>query len=312
MCLLLAFPAAAEFNLSGSQCPHIQVLHRQDAGQVHEQYRGALESPQPAQVRDLVRAVNLLGPLSCLAVRRVAFINLAAEPEVIGWSMADSAQDLVYLNSASQALWDNLRLDGSPTARALAAQNFVHEASHVAVRLLQSRQRAEPADGEWSDVRVKGPRQRPDPSLWGDAAARQADSSIEALGLDRGVIRAWVDLHESWRSKGLAAAYYDDAWDHEATAEQDHAANGFASAYGGQAPIEDIAELAGWAATRPLFTAGARTAYKGAACEALRAQAGSIPDELAAIHAKLRFLLRLGVIDQAAFENCTGRAAREP
>jgi hypothetical protein len=312
-CILLSMPASGAISLPGSKCPHIKVLEKRDAAQVREEYRSRIDNPSSAQIRYLTKATNLISPLLCQAVRRVVYIDLAHEPGVSGWTMANEAQDLIYLNSAKRASWNNLKIEGSPTAQAKAIQNFVHESAHAAIRLLQSQQKNVPPPGELLGVQIKHVQSRPKPSLWDKSASGLARAVIDRLSLEQGVLREWVRLHESFRTRGLAGRYYGDDWDGDNTAILNHPKNGFTSDYGGQAPIEDIAELTGWAVAGHLFTGGAQSAHRGQACEALKSHDGTgVPDGLSAVYGKLGLLRSMEFIDEQSFLRCVGRDRKVP
>lgn len=311
-CLLLSSSASSAQSLKGSNCPHIKVLEKRDAGQVNSSYRDKVENPEPSQIRYLEKATQLFTPILCQAVRRVVFIDLTAKPGVGGWTQSNETQDMVYLNSTGQASWNYLKIAGSPTAQAKAIQKFVHESTHAAVRMIQSQQKSSPAPhrDEFLDVdlTIPGLINRPEPQLWSGTAIAIANAVIEKLRLEKGVIREWTRMHESFQAFGLAGEYYGGDWSDEGYDNLDHEENGFTTAYGGAAPIEDIAELTGWAVAGHLFTGGARADYKDRACQTLgNHQEKEVPGHLAAVYAKLSFLQSLGFIDKQSFQRCVGK-----
>ena len=285
--VLFVFSAHSETRLNNRNCPHVVVLDKRDSNQVYFKYDSRIENPGEAQIRFLNKALDRFTPILCQAVRRVVFIKLSDKPTVGGWSMSNDRQDLVYLSSYRTQSWNEPKIAGSPSAQAKANQKFVHESSHAAIRLLQSRQKSSPLG------MLQG---RPDSNLWTVTAGNMAKAIIQRLRLEKGVLREWLRLHEAFQGFGYAGAYYGEDWAKNSTAAVDHVKNGFASAYGGEDPMEDIAELVGWAIAGDLFTAGARRELKGEACITLGVHDKTgVPSRFAAVYTKLRFLQSMGV-----------------
>jgi hypothetical protein len=297
-CVLFSPDVSSAIQLNDSSCPHIRVLEKSNSDEVSFTYDDDIENPSERQIEQLEVAVGYFTPLLCQAVRRIVFARRPNSPGTGGWSMSNDRQDLVYLNVLNSNAWNHANLGASAASRASAVQVLVHESAHAAVRLLQSKQKSSSAGAL---------QERPNADLWSGTATSLAGDIIKNSRLDKGVIREWARLHESFQNAGIAGEYYGGDWTEMSGAAFNHVNNGFASAYGGAAPIEDIAEYTGWALTRDLFTGPAQANSNDEACTTLSGHGiREVPGRFAAVYAKLSFLRGMGFIDTESFNRCVG------
>ena len=317
-CVGFSTSSHSEIQLSYSNCPHIVVLEKKDFDQVSFWVEGGaiyhlekvgmdvgeIHDPRSKQLAHLPVALEYFTPFLCQAVRRIVFVKLPNSPGVSGWNASNDRQDLIYLNTIGTSSWNNDNLNATSVSRVKAIKDLVHESAHAAIRLLQSRQKSYP-------IQPKGIfkiQWRPNPDLWGTTAGDMAKDVIQRLRLEKGVLREWLRLHNSFQAFGYAGEYYRDNWQQTSTAALNHVKNGFTSAYGGKNPMEDIAELTGWAITGDLFTGRLETELKDEACTTLSDQVKTgVPGRFAAVYTKLTFLKNMGLIDAGSYDKCVGR-----
>ena len=298
------------------QCTHIQVLDSGDTDQVSWRFDGTvtaidgtLEDPGANQLDTLADAIELLPEFLCNAVRKIAFVNRPpdkdfldylglgddADAVVEGWTTVNDRQNIVYLNSHSLSPWNNSSLGVSDEARRLAIHRAVHEATHVAVYLLQSQQKYEPAGAS---------RNRPDPDLWPADVQQMAKDVIKSNRLNIGVAREWGRIHSAFVAAGLAEAYYGGGWtEKDGFSAEALSSAGFISAYGGEKVYEDIAEFVSRTILR-----NHDSSYRAAACEMMGGRSGSgIASADAAVFTKLGFAHTLTFVPEQAFKECKGQ-----
>lgn len=300
---LLLAPLATEAAWPPSRCDHVRVLGSGDADEIIEYDGAVLQDADPRQLDALGNALQLMPEVLCQAVRRVAFLERPPEDEggtvVDAWTNRNENQDLVYLNTWSYLPWNATVVNQSREQRARSIQRFIHEATHAAVRLLQSQQKAEP---------YRSRQERADPALWPAEVQQLADDVVARNRLDTGVIREWQRIHEAFVAAGMAKPYLDDDWTSNDGANSAYLAGaGWMSAYGGEQAIEDIAEMTGWAIIR-----GATGSADDHACRVMNGRSGpSIGSADAAVFTKLGFLWTLGFLDESHYRSCIGSLAIE-
>lgn len=285
---LLSPPDARSQSATGCSGPRILGPSNED--EVHWSLSGDLVAADRRQREIVAEAFGMAPPLLCEAVRRVAFFDDPERRGTSGLNKSNDRQDLLYLNVASPMFRESV-LAVSQNARLEAIQTILHESAHAAGRLLYT-QSAEgpPAWLQW----------RPDAELWPAGTRAAAREVIEGMRLDRGLFQEWSRIHDTFRRRGWASAYYGDGW--SARRGADHPASGFMSAYGGENVTEDIAEMTGWALVSSRAGEGSAQDH---ACRAMRSEPGpAIPSRLATVFTKVGFLESAGFITERTYDDC--------
>lgn len=304
LCMLVtAGQAAAAWP--PENCTHVEVLGSGDTDKVSWRFDGGLfsgdarlDEPGRHQLATLGDALDLLPEFLCQSVQSVAFVHNPPDndggPVTTGWTTRNDRQNTVYLNTHSLSPWNNASLGASKAAREQAMQRFIHEATHTAVRLLQSQQKAEP---------LRTLQERADENLWPADAQARAEKIIESNRLHTGVLREWQRVHDQFVIAGMAEAYYGSNWTAKEGSSADALSSaGFMSAYGGEQAIEDIAETASWAILR-----GVIADTNDSACQMMNSRSGpSISSGDAAVFTKVGFVRTLEFITEQQYRNCVG------
>ncbi|MCO6512497.1 MAG: hypothetical protein J5I65_17070 [Aridibacter famidurans] len=208
------------------------------------------------------------------------------------WVNRNNNQDLVYLNTNRAWVWhrDNVRQD-----KYGAIYRLIHEATHLAVRLIQSQQKASP---------FRTLQFRPDERLWPSDARQLAKNIIKENRLETGIIREWERIHRAFVSAGIAKSYYGGNWKEMVGYSVEYLAkDGFMSAYGGEQANEDIAEMVSWAIIRDKAVKP-----EDGACKVMNGRStSSIQRDDSAVFTKLGFIRSLGFISEAQYKSCVGR-----
>lgn len=310
--LLYPLSGTAAVSTPSSNCPHVQVLEAGDTDQISWEHDGGVLSdnsrlmdPRPNQLKALGEALDMMPPVLCNAVHKVAFIYRPPKEGkttvVDAWTKSNDRQNLVYLNTWDDLFWNQNNINLRPSFRAAAIQRMIHESTHCAIRMIQSQQSARP---------VGMLQERPDESLWSASGQSLANEVIRKNRLDMGLLREWQRIHDAFVAADMSTPYWGDDWPtmrNNMTAEHITAA-GFTSAYGGDKAMEDIAEMTSWAIVR-----GTAANPEDAACRIMNRRPGStINQDDAAIFTKLGFLQTLGFISEDAYKDCVGRLSINP
>ncbi len=283
------------------KCPHVEVLGSDQSDKIASYSNSTIEDPEPEQLDVLGEALDMLPDLHCKAVRYVVFMN-RKNSTVDGWtvkSMWDpDKHSQLYLNTAKLANftnpWNKNEVDKNPKKRATAISVFIHEATHLVIRLMQSQQRSSP---------YRTAQLRPRESNWPADARQMAKDVISSNRLETGVIREWQRIHDSFVALGLAAKYYGRDWKEKANKSVDDlAVDGFMTAYGGLNSNEDIAEVVSKAIIRE-----ASEKREDGACKVMNSRTKpGINQKDAAIFTKLGFVRSLGFISEEQYTSCVG------
>jgi len=313
---LLALPGLAHADWPPSHCDHVVVLGADDTDQISFEHDGGLLSDnsvlvdaRPNQLDALGEALDMMPETLCKAVHKVAFVYRAPEDSdddededeeesvsvVDAWTKSNDRQNLVYLNVWDDLYWNQNNIDRTPRHKAAAIQRMIHESTHCAVRMLQSQQKASP---------VGTLQERPDEDLWPESTRQMAREIIKKNRIDMGILREWQRMHEAFVAAGMAKPYWGDEWPIHANnmTSAEIAAAGFTTAYGGEKPMEDIAEMTSWAIVR-----NQPENPQDMACRIMNRRTGSsIIQDDAAIFTKLGFIQTLGFITEEAYKSCVG------
>jgi hypothetical protein len=210
------------------------------------------------------------------------------------WTNRNEQQDLVYLNTYGYLPWSESIVDRSPGLRATAIQRMIHESTHLAIRMIQSQQKAEP---------YRFRQDRADEALWPANARQIARGVVKSNRLETGLLREWQRMHDAFVSAGMAEEYYGKDWTEKVGYSTEYLAKaGFMSPYGGEQAIEDIAETTSWAIVR-----GAVDKLEDGACQEMnRRSDSSIIKDDAAVFTKLGFVRTLGFISEQHYRACVG------
>lgn len=291
-----------------NNCTHVIVLNSSDTDEVSWRFDGGiasgssrLDSAGRNQLNALGDALDMLPDILCQAVRKVAFVYRPPDDEdgpiIDGWTTRNDRQNMLYLNTHSLSPWNESSLGISDSARQQAVHRVVHESTHVAVRLLQSQQMAEP---------LRAMQERADADLWPASVQQMAREIISANRLEGGILMEWQRIHDAFAAAGMAGAYYGGDWtDKVGFSAEALAKAGFMSAYGGEQAIEDMAEMVSWAIVRQ-----SNTEPEDAACEVMNGRTeSSVKSEDAAVFTKLGFAHTLSFISAPAYKGCIGGLA---
>lgn len=289
-----------------SKCKHVKVLGAGDTDQISWSHDGGifsdnsrLENAGPKQLEVLAEALDMMPEILCQGLGKVAFIHRPPKGNkktvVDAWTKSNDRQNLVYINTWDYLYWNEQNVTRNESFRAHAIQRLIHEASHTAIRLIQSQQKAAPP-GTF--------RQRPDESLWSDQARKAAKAVIARNRLETGILHEWQRMHDAFVSAGMAQAYYGDDWSEKDGYSVEYLAEaGFMSAYGGEQAIEDVAEMTSWAIVR-----GAAGKPQDGACQVMSSRSDpGVRQQDAAVFTKLGFVRALGFISERSYEQCVGK-----
>lgn len=266
-----------------------------------------LLDPGPTQ-RAVVRgALELMTPLLCHAVSRIAIGHVPSDPGVGGVVRQLASGDLMLINTAVG--YEESDLAGSEEQRLRMMHTIIHEAGHMAEALLNAEgTRPSNFGGDWFA------------GEWDFVQRTVASDTLHNVRLDVSLFSEWHRTHQSFVAQGWALPWADPTdgpvtegaitairrWDAAKTAE-----SGFMSRYGASYYAEDIADLVAWTYMAPHFRAagipnGVRQT-EDFGCQEMRAHGErSVPSRLSALYTKLMFLKDLGLVHPDDVEECTG------
>lgn len=298
-------------------CPGPDILTRGAAAGMDPRWENKVVEPGPTQRRLVEIAFDMMPEPLCTAAERIAFINGMAEPTSAaqGW-VTFSRPDLILIcvaegicQSEESMTFEGARKtlppqfsdqqirDAVAARQAEFIKRIVHEAAHTASYLVESRTSA------------KG---RPDDSMWEGGARSMGARIVADLRLEGGFLSEWKRLHGSFIAVKAARNYVALSPDEPLPAipESTMMKAGFMSSYGSENVYEDIAELASWSIVQPLFDRAPSGNPMDQGCRQAAATS-SLGLDNAAFYTKMRLLLDMEFIDQAAFDRCLGGVERQ-
>ncbi len=289
---------------AASGCSHVVVLEEGDDAWVPAYLRATypLLSPTPLQFAVVRSALGRMSPMLCAGLSRIMFTD-AGDTTTGGW--VGTVGDLAFINV--DVRYDGVGIDESslvtPGARARLTHVLVHEAAHAAEFLL----------GDATDASERG-------GDWEETERSLAEATIENTRLRGGLRASLLKLHASFEAlgwadpyafvEGMSAAERSAAITRlVALAPNEVAELGAMSGYGSTAVHDDFAEMVAHPITEQVLTDGsaARGRFVASGCVAMRDYDDpSVPQQLAALYTKLRFVRDLGLISEDDFRRCAG------
>jgi hypothetical protein len=281
-------------------CAHVLILNGEvdrarTRGIAYEDKVIRFTAPQPTQRAVIHAALNMMTPMLCHGVSRIALAEVNYEG-LYGAVNGFGTGDMMVINVAAD--FREPALVGSPDARIRMMGTILHETAHAAENLLNAR----------------GSRPGQFKGAWGVAGRSLAATTISHVRLEKGLRDEWQRVHASFVEQGWARRYA--ANDSERTSIQNASAEqvthgGFMSRYGGTGYADDIADMVGWSYMGDHFRAAgipeAARQTEDFGCQGLRGHAErSVPAQMAAFYTKLLFLRDLGLVRAADVERCTG------
>jgi len=270
--------------------------------------------PGPTQ-RAVVRgALELMTPLLCHAVSRIAIGYVPSAPGTGGVVKQLASGDLMLLNTAVG--YEESDLASSEEQRLRMMHTIIHEAGHMAEALLNAGgTRPGNFRGDWFA------------GDWDFVQRTVASDTLHNVRLEVSLFSEWHRTHQSFVTQDWAlphAADLDESisdegviaairrWDATMTAE-----SGFMSRYGASYYAEDIAELIAWTYMAPHYRAagipeGVRQSEDFGCQEMSAHDERSVPGRLSALYTKLMFLEDLGLVHPEDVDACIGSSLGLP
>lgn len=290
---------------SASHCGHVRLIEGEPdrasaAGMAYREEGVELVVPGPTQ-RAVVRgALQLMEPLLCSAVSRVAFGSIPSQSSTFGAVDRFAAGDLIVINTTNvETSYSEESLASDPRARLTLMRTLIHEAGHAVDNLLVATGRqAGPVQGQWSP-----------------AARAEAVRTLDHVRMRRNLRHEWERVHASFVAEDWARRYAgspDAMKAFQGLTAQEVARSGGMSRYGATNPADDIAEMVAWMYMgRHYRAAGIPNGPKQTedfACQAFQSHGStSLPADYAAAYTKVMFLKDLGVVRTDDVQACVGR-----
>lgn len=255
----------------------------------------------PNQIEMVREAEKRMTPMLCQAVTRLAYLDTDSSGEMGATNR--TKPDLVTIVGTGIARENMLDLQGpnrkdAPKFRAGTIHSIIHESVHSATFLLEANNGLEK---EFSITQLLS-----GDTDWSSEAVSMAREAVENNRLNGGFENEWTRVHQSFVEAGLANTYHGKG-DPKMSDDQ-IMRMGVMSAYGGDEPMEDIAEMtAGILSTTAFAQEGVSELAEDLACRRMQAEPGpAIPDELAAVFTKVGLVQSLGLIDEVDYRECVG------
>ena len=289
---------------ANSTCPPIRILDDSVSSAKEVILTDTFDVMEPGsnQIEMVREAEKRMTPMLCRAVTRLAYLDSTGEGGELGITNP-AKPDLVNIFGTGQGGEKNLDLSGgnrkyAPAYRASTIHTILHESVHSATFLLEAHNGLEK---EFSITELLSGDTR-----WSTEATSMAKEAVKSNRLKGGLENEWKRVHQSFIDAGLANNYHGRG-DTKMTDDQ-ILRMGVMSAYGGDEPKEDIAEMtAGILSTTAFAQQGATEFSEDLACRRMQAEVGpGIPDELAAVFTKVGFVQSLGFIDEVDYRECVG------
>jgi hypothetical protein len=283
-------------------CSHLFILggeqHRDRARGISYEKEVVLMRPDPMQRAVIQASLNMMTPLLCHGVSRIALGNVPDDRGTGGVVML-STGDMMLINIA--AGYHEVQLAASEESRLNMMHTILHEAAHTAEHLLNVESSRPAHFGGW----------------WSGSQRSLARATIGHVRLEKSLAAEWMRIHSSFVRHDWASPYSRNAREREQIRDRnaEQVANaGFISRYGGTGYADDIADMVAWTYLGQYYRAAGIPEERGRTqdfgCQEMRRYQGKeLPARFAALFTKLMFIRDLGLVREEDVSHCLGSVA---